>query len=291
MRPTNWAYTAFALVIACVDFCAFPVMFSVGPGRRPMVFIFVFGVIGAQIGLVASWGVFSSATFIRRITISALVGLFFYLCFVAGILTANRFIARTETVPPEVPFVVLAACPLVFFGVQLPLWSAHIWLNWKISLLNDPPSGSYLGSMKISHFILGTMAISVALAIARSTVHSLSDDADPNDFLPVFIVLPTAAAVASSVTVPPLVFLTLGTRTILTGLVGIGLWFAVAVTGAATVVFIGGGLTVGTLYAILLLGGSFTTFSYTGLLVARRSGYRLRWRRKEAVDSRNDVPQ
>jgi len=244
------------------------------PALAHVSLVVVIGVICAQVGTVAIWGVFSSAHFARRLQVSAAIGLAFYGCFSLGILAVDEGSEGWTAI-----LLGLAACPLVLFAVQAPLWAARIWLQCEIAESCQPPRGSYLCPNRISDLILGTAAISVALAIARVAPGAIPEE-DPATVLIFYAVMSGIAAVASLTIVTPLIFVTLGARHTAAVVIGVAVWFGGIVAILATIVGIASGaLSLRALNACLLGAGSFATVICTGLLLVRGGGYRLRWRR------------
>jgi len=266
------------LLLAGVDFFAIPVAVSGGPGLGAILGVMAFGIICAQVGLVATWGVFSAAAFRRRVAVSAALGVIFYGSFALGVLTANQFTPGGP--PPEVLLVFMMFCPIIFFAVQAPLWSARIWLRWEVARLNQAPSGSYRCATGIKDFVWGMAAASVALALVNFSTHLLPAEEPAEAILAAVASMSGVAAAASSATMLPLLFFTLGTRRIAAGVAGVALWcgcvVAILAGGSG---LLRGGLSPGTRTAISLFVGAFVAVLCTCLLLARSQGYRLHRRR------------
>jgi len=274
-RPHLAPFAVLGLLLAGFNCLAFPVALVVGPGHALVATVSA-GVVAAQVGLVATWGVFSSAPFLRRVGISALSGFLLFACFAFGVLVVNS-VAPRELVS-GIPMLLLM-CPLFFSAVQLPLWAARTWLRWEVAKLDQAPRGSYAIPTRIKDFVWGTAAGSVVLALAKLAPHTLpaGEGDPPHELMIGFAIMSTVAAGASTVILPPLIFTMLGARRPATALVGVALWYATGLAvllGANTLAT--GGLSAGSLTFCLLLTGTFTAVMCSGLLLVRGQGYRLR---------------
>jgi hypothetical protein len=239
--------------------------------------VILLGVIFGQVGLVATWGVFSSADFSRRLGISATLGLVFYGSLALGILTISG-------AGPQTVFVLLFGlmlCPLVLFAVQLPLLAARIWFRVEIAKANQPSCGSYLRPTRIQDLIIGTAAVGVALALVRMAPAIFPGQEPPEDeFVMSLAIMTGGASVVSLVGIIPLVIFTLVAHYTAAVILSIAVWIGFIVVALVTIMARIAPFTPGALEACLLAGGSFAAVMSVGLLVTRHGGYRLRWRGK-----------
>lgn len=266
-----------SFVLAC-DYLAAPVVVAIGPGSAAPVFFA--GLIAGQLGLAATWVVFSSRRYLHRLGISAAVGFVSYGFLALGVFTAGGMVSRGP--PSEVAAVLVAflfLCPLVFFAVQLPMWIARTWLWLEIAGYGHPSVGSYLRVTGIRDLITATAGASVALAGARIGA-AVFPEGTPGEALFMFVIMAGVAAVGSLVSLLPLIYFVLGTGTVVAGCMRVLIWFGV-VNAILTTFLAVVGAPRGAMLACCLLTGSFTVIFCGGLLLTRMTGYRLR-RRKRA---------
>ncbi len=251
----------------------------VGPGLQDYLGAAWLGIVCAQIGLVAIWGVFSSAAFLWRMGICAVIGLFLYGSLAFGVLMLARL--GTPTVPARVLLMFVLMAPMVFLAVQLPLWGARTWLRWQVVRRSQPAAGSYQQLTGLKDFIWGASAASVGLSLAK--ISSLAaPNGNPNDALAMFLAaLAGAAASASLGSLPPLLLLTLGVRRFRYGLVGVAIWCAAVVAMLTWGLSFFGPVTAGLFNGCLLVVVSFAILTGGVLWRARSIGYQLRWRKSE----------
>ena len=278
MRSSNFVprVVVSLLLFGCFNILSIPLLSSASRGGSLLWSGFI-GVIAAEFGLVAAWGVFSSARLVHRIQICAGIGLGLYACLILGILTVDT----TGIRPFKVVLMPLVMAPLVFSTVQLPLWGFRGWLGWEVAKTGQPPRGSYQQPMGIKHLVLGTAALSVALSIARLGSRDTSSS-DTNLAMLGVATFAASAGLVSLATMPPLLFFVLGTSRISMRLLGIGIWFlAGLVLLTLPSLLYGRGLSPDALSSVVMLIGSFAGVTAFALHLVRVDGYQLRWGRTD----------
>lgn len=257
------------LIYAMAAFNFFGPQLMMAPGVGVFFGALVSGSILAQLGLVATWGVFSTASFGRRLLISALLGLLLYACFSFGLVAASR-----DTAVGQVVLSGLLCSPLLFLAVQAPLWGARTWLRWGIAVEAEP-SGSYRTATSLRDMFTGMAAVGVGLGISRIAPTVL-----PEGNVQVFYFIMTAACAASFASLvvgAPLILICLELAkptSIAAGLVGaMGvIVFGSIVVGVAAL----GGGAIETMLFFFLIGAAFVGATAGGFLMARNAGFRLR---------------
>ncbi len=240
----------------------------------PMILL---GVTAAQIGLLATWGVFSSLPFSRSLPITAVVGTLLYGCTATSLLVTNDFEA-------EVFFVMLFGlmlCPAILFAVQTPLWATRIFLRAEVAPDGQPPTGSYQRRTGIKDMLVGTAVLSVAMALAKAAP-SVVPQGVVDTFFVGFAAICGCAAAVSLIVILPLLFFTLTTQHTTHTKLGCAIWAGLVIAAPVTLI---GSLTsgAGDVIGAFLIGiGSFAATLYLGFLLVRNQGYRFRWLAKNA---------
>ncbi len=277
-RSTDWVTSSICLLFVGLAFFNLIAIGFLEQGS-PIGAIIVAAVIYAQVGLVATWGVFSSTHFTNRLRMCGGVGLVLLFCFMLGI--AGPAGGSGEVGLAFTVFLLFS--PLLLFAVQSPLWAARIWLQWEIAKVGQPPSGSYLQLPGIIDLIIGTTAIGVALAAMKIGPTLISEPQESQQILSVLTSAAGIAGAASLVTVTPLVFITLRPRAGATVAIGLMIWYAALVAILVTLTFATGYSDARLRQACLVGPGFFATITCATLLIVRHGGYRLfRGRRASA---------
>jgi hypothetical protein len=238
----------------------------------------------AQVSLVATWGVFSGASFPQRLVRCALLGLTSYLCLVGGLAS----VAFQEGVPPgdSIPVVLflLLSLPLLFFAVQLPLLAARVWLGWRIVNSDSQPPDSHCSALTLKDTFVATAAGCVALALPRLSVALVPLDEPGNEMLTALMVVAGIAVAASLFVLLPLTFFAFWPEQTVPGAAGVVCWSSTIVAlivGAASLLR-RSLLSDSEMAAVAWLFGAYTGLMLIGVLATRAQGYRLRWRSRRA---------
>lgn len=275
-------FTPFA-VLACffagANFLIFPLAASSVPRGTELISLLAAAILGAQLSLVASWGVFGSAPFLTRLGKCAALGFVSYLCLLLGCSIVMSETGMTFVEFAELMFALLAGLPIVFFCVQLPLWILRLWLGWEVAGAESESSGSYGRPILIKDLVLATAAVSVALALVR-LVPTLTERVLGDEYLIVVATSAAGAAAVSLVTLPPLIFAILASRQLAFAALGVAAWTVLfdAVCLTAITLLSGSIPTADVIFYFTLMAMVYAGIVATGLLLTRRLGYRLRWR-------------
>jgi len=273
----SWAsYMPLTFLFAAANLLIAPVAAHSGPVAVQFVILLTVASLGAQLCLVATWGVFGSASFLARLLRCAALGLTSCACVYLGV----GFVALTSTVDldePEVLLVLLTALPIVFFCVQLPLWALRLWFGWEVAKADATSVGSYARPVTIKDLVLGTAAASVAMALVRLGSLLVPIPSEGAQMLMGASFLAASAAGVSLLTLPPLVFAILGSRRVAAGAMGVAAWTLAFIAVCSTVVTVVTGQfpSPPQVTAFTMLALVFVALVASGLLLARTAGYRL----------------
>ena len=168
---TPFAVLVVALVTA--DVSIFPLIAS-GRGGGAILSALALALLGAQLSLVAAWGVFGTAPFLVRLGRCAALGFGSYLSLMFGAVmvfsSQPSFKSDEAAVFAQMTVIFLACLPLVFFCFQLPLWALRVWLGWETTKADSSASGSYARPVMIKDLVVATVVASVALAMSLTKI-------------------------------------------------------------------------------------------------------------------------
>ena len=274
------SYMLLTFLFAAANISIVPVAVHANPVTGQIVTLLAVASLGAQLCLVATWGVLGSASFLVRLLRCAALGVTSYACVSLGV----GFVALTSTVvefdEPELFLVLLTALPLVFFCVQLPLWALRLWFGWEVAQVEASSVGSYARPVTIKDLVLGMAVASVAMALVRLGPLLAPSAEDGAQMLMGVSFMAACGAGVSLLTLPPLVFAILGSRRPAAGAMGVAAWTLAFIAVCSTAVTLATGQfpSPPQVTAFTMLALVFVALVASGLLLARASGYRLYWR-------------
>ena len=211
------------------------------------------GIIAAQLGLLAAWTVFSTASLIERYQIIVGVAFFWIGCLIAGGVASS---SESDGVELSIVAVLLVPfSPWILFLFQTPFFVARIYSRWTIN--SRSPSSNNCGVREFQTFGLVAFGISLLPIIFAMNAMPI--------FIVLFVVFSVCVTLLGLITITPLALIML--RRANTSAVTIG--------ACSWVIWIAGLFAVASpmnRYSVLV--SLMLTFA-VGLLVVRNYGYRI----------------
>jgi len=144
-----------------------PDTFSERPPSWALITLLLVGVTAGQFGLLAIWGVFGALHWAVRLPLMLLIAAWLFAIFLFGMAAADLSAGVVGVYARN-----LLLLPLMFAGVQLPLWIARVVLGWR--LVFGPhaaePEPSRAGQFGLQHLLGATTAVAVVLAFTQTAV-------------------------------------------------------------------------------------------------------------------------
>lgn len=234
------------------------------------------GSVSAQLGLHAIWCVLASAGLWKRLAWGAAAGLIWLAAWVAGLLLED---AESCYLLRGVLPTVLLCLPLAVIASQAPLWIVRGFLRWRIVHRRDPARRLPAEPMGIRHLLIATAVVAAAISAARMGLKL--DGASPSSALVELVLFALVVAGLSSLTVLPALAATLRAWRVPRALLTILAFYVIVALALAVLRVLERGTTSLQQSAedLTVLAGLFVCL--TGpLLLLRRLGYRLYWRRR-----------
>ena len=184
------AVTAFALA----DFVG-PLL--VRQTQSEVLLMFLFGVVGAQLGVLVIWAVLGPQRWFVRLSATLAVALLLIGAVCLGATVVEEYAPTAGEVASF-----LLCLPLVFLAAQLPLWIRRIAGGWRIVRADAETEGPATGArqFRLQDALAATGVLAVALSLARL---GLADEGDMDDQWMGFLLLSAMCTVWSAFSTLP----------------------------------------------------------------------------------------